>query len=361
MRRIIAFAFLLVAIICASVATASPFSFRHGRGGYPPAVVAGGLQAVWDLARTGTGPRIGLTPVASYSPPGGVTYDGTNKGLTVASTNTVSAVDFTGNGLYVTTNGTTATIADVLLSANPACCYSAALGQTIAGLTGGAPTTNISYCTADFTGASAGHSPAILAQGGVTSFDHCTFKKAPRDPFVTGATLNVSWSYFAMFGQATDQFDHLEFIHWLGSGGGLISYSMFNALDSKAGGADGGVSGYFQIQSDNAAITSLTFDRIILYGSKLAGSHNTDGSPSVGLTPFSCKAVNFDVTIHVGHSVIQADPAGHYTVKTNLNGHTCTFVDDGGNLDFDTGGALVISANDNLPQVPGGRQLDLAA
>lgn len=333
-----------LSLFAAATAVASPFSARHARGGYPAAIVNAGLQAEWQLLWVHPGPRSALTDVTSYTPPSGVAYSSSSHALSISSTADVSGVDLNGNSLLILNDSTVATIHDVRL--NSPFGYVLFPGQNSGGGSAGNPTANVAYCVADLTGSSAGHAAPIgSASSQPLSFDHCTFKNASRDPITLGGTLNVSWSYFAWVGQNTVLTDHQEFIHWLGSGGGTISHSVFNALDSKPGGADGGISGGFQIQSDNAAITNLVFDRIIFYGAKAALGHQANGSPSSGVPFLSLKAVNFDVTVHVGHSVIQADPNGKYVINTALNGHLNHIIDDGGNYDFDTGLPINLTLN----------------
>lgn len=327
-------------------------------GSYPAGVVAHdaatgdtSMRQVYDLMGSKPGPRIALTPVASYSAPTGSSFSSGGTAFTTTGSPAISGVDFTGNGVYVTGDGQNPTFTDVQFGPpNPAAGYTVETGQTSGGGPGGSPTISASYCMVDEANETSGHAGGVAADiNAVLHYDHCTFKNAARDYIIFGSpdgshsqTFVGSWLYFGAYGTSTTNGDHLEFIHQLSGGLMDLSYSFFNYVDGMGStpdgpGTNGGVSGAFQIQSDNAAINE-TLHHIIIFGAKTFKSHDINGNLSVGvLGSISCKAVNFDVTLHLHDMILQAGPTGKYGVATNLNGHTCNFVNDGNNFDYDTG------------------------
>jgi len=309
---------------------------------YPASVVAAGLQSVWDLYTT-SGSRVSsYTAFGSFSKPAGVTQTSgaTGAGCTIASTNSIAGIDFTGFGIFALNTGTTATITDSIVTSATSD-FRLWNGQNTNGGAAGAPTLSFQHCTVDLNpGESTEHAMIQnFANAGPMTINGCRIYNSPRTgaAFLKG-TVSITNTLWGAFGTVSNPGDHSECVQ-LTDGDFAISGCLFDPTYQLP--CLNGITGDIQCQAIDGVATTLEIDHCIF-------------ANSAGLldAPLSFKADFADVTVTISDCVIQkgmqVGPGATGYVITAFNaGQTLTIIDGGGNIDFDDGHAL------NLAEVVG--------
>jgi len=301
---------------------------------YPAEVVTAGLQAVWDLYTT-SGSRVSsYTAFGSLTPvPGGVTRTTNVVGPAcgISSTASMSGVDFSGYGLWISATGTVATLTDCSIPG--ASTLRVFNGTNPSGSQVGAPTLGLEHVTMNLAGGEiADH--AMLQNTGpncAMTINGCRIYASPRTGANIKGNLNLTNTLWGAFGTTFVSGDHTECIQ-LSDGTFVIDGCLF---DPTYGGTIlSGITGCIQLQALNGVPTSLTISNSIF-------------ANSAGLldAPLSFKADFANITVTLTNNVIQKgmqSGAGRtgYIIPAVTSGRTLTIIDSGNNIDFDDGHTL---------------------
>lgn len=319
-RTLIVFAAIMLFGGCAS---ASPLRL-HGQAvtSYPLSVILSGNQTVYDFLVVKPGPVGALVPASGYCASiggcaAGLTYTASPPALNITTgTKTISGIDMTGNGLFVTGASTTGNASNILLSNASGYLFNCEANSGGAGVA--AMACNIDHFTADNSTVSNVTGPFNVI--GTAGFGY--FHDAYQDYVISHFPATIDHSYFAMFGQRELVAAHSEFGQFWSST--TVSYSFFNALDG--GPATGGSTGTWQFQSATGNPQTDLVTHVIAIGNRTQISHQTNGNPSVGLGPVVvCKAVGGDVTMSIDHSVFQTSQAAPNDYLNGLAEGVITF------------------------------------
>lgn len=314
---------LLVAVLSATVACASPFILRRGGGNngaaYPAVVVSAGLQTTWDTQATAGVPLgTSLTNFSAYSLPAGFTRS--SVAGTFTGNATVSAVNLTGYTVYGTVNGTSGVLSNSLVTQpNTGQDQLLVLGQTQTGATSGPVTIDAESDTFDGTGANHTLGSVIQVDNGSTIIiNNGLVQNSPRGPMISfGAATTITNSYFHKMALLAITGDHLEFV-FAHKGTVLYKNSFFDMRDSTLPSATCTAPLFFK--STDGAITA-TVDGDMILGAAHGGCNY----------PIEVSTFGFTINLTVKNSILSKGTTPSQYVGPSYDGSNAITVTNGGN------------------------------